>query len=87
MSTFELSANQRAAHETLLQAAIYNDTMMQTALSANQFAWATDFPTGTAAEIRLTQSSECTSVSASSSIWFSKKSRRDFTNSRSVWNL
>lgn len=71
----EQSVKTFAQHEQLniLQAAIYNDTMMQTALSANQFAWATDFPTGTAAEIRLTLSSECTSVSASSSIWFSKK--------------
>lgn len=64
-----------AQHEQLniLQAAIYNDALMRTALSANQFAWATDFPTGTAAEIRLTLSSECRSVSPSSSIWFSKK--------------
>ena len=62
-----------ALHEqvNILQAAIYDDLSMQVALRANQFSWATNFPTGVAAEIQLTLSAECRSPS-SRSIWFSK---------------
>jgi hypothetical protein len=46
------SVERLAHHEQInvLQAAIYNDIIMRRALDANQFSWATNFPTGVAAE-------------------------------------
>ncbi|MRX10008.1 hypothetical protein GJ697_19400 [Pseudoduganella sp. FT25W] len=63
-----------AYHEqiNILQPAIYDTTAMRLALDANQLSWATDFPTGVAAEIELTLSAECKSQSSSRNIWFSK---------------
>jgi hypothetical protein len=68
------SVKRFAHHEqiNILQAAIYEDTVMQGALRANQFSWATDFPSGIAAEIRLTLSAECISKSSSLNVWFPK---------------
>jgi hypothetical protein len=50
-----------AQHEqvNILQAVIYNDFAMQRALDANQFAWATGFPSGVAEAIELTLSARC----------------------------
>lgn len=63
-----------AYHEqiNILQTAIYNDLAMRRALDANQFSWATNFPSGTAAEIELTLSAECRSKNDSFNVWFSK---------------
>lgn len=69
------SVERLAYHEqiNILQSTIYNDVAMRRALDANQFSWATGFPTGVAAEIELTLSAECTSKSTGLNIWFSKK--------------
>jgi hypothetical protein len=50
-----------AQHEqvNVLQAVIYNDFAMRRALDANQFAWATGFPSGVAEAIELTLSARC----------------------------
>lgn len=82
VEAFELISNGRIAesvkklayHEqvNILQAAIYDDTAMRIALDANQFSWVTDFPSGTAAEIKLALSAECRSSSETFNIWFSK---------------
>lgn len=50
-----------ARHEqvNVLQAVIYNDFAMRRALDANQFAWATGFPSGVAEAIELTLSARC----------------------------
>lgn len=50
-----------ARHEqvNILQAVIYNDFAMRRALDANQFAWATGFPSGVAEAIELTLSARC----------------------------
>jgi hypothetical protein len=66
-----------AEHEQLniLQSAIYNGFLMRRALDANQFSWATGFPSGAAAEIKLTLSAECDSKKSSRTIWFSKNKR------------
>lgn len=50
-----------AQHEqvNILQAVIYNDFAMRRALDANQFAWATGFPSGVAEAIELTLSARC----------------------------
>jgi hypothetical protein len=66
-----------AEHEQLniLQSAIYNSALMRRALDANQFSWATGFPAGTAAEIKLTLSAECNSEKNSRTVWFSKNKR------------
>lgn len=71
------SVKKMALHEqvNILQMAIYNDLPMQAALRANQFSWATGFPTGVAAEIQLTLSSECRTLSSSQGIWFPKDKR------------
>ncbi|TFW11635.1 DUF2515 family protein [Duganella callida] len=68
------SVQKLAYHEqiNILQPAIYNDLAMQGALQANQFSWVTDFPSGVAAEIKLTLSAECSSQSKSLNIWFPK---------------
>jgi hypothetical protein len=66
-----------AEHEqvNILQAVIYNSFLMRRALDANQFSWATGFPTGAAAEIKLTLSAECGSKLSSRTVWFSKNRR------------
>lgn len=63
-----------AQHEQLniLQTAMYDDRAMRRALDANQFSWATNFPTGVAAEVQLTLSSECREKSGAATIWFPK---------------
>jgi hypothetical protein len=68
------SVERLAHHEQInvLQAAIYNDIIMRRALDANQFSWATNFPTGVAAEISLTLSAECKRPSGSLAVMFSK---------------
>jgi hypothetical protein len=68
------SVRKFAHHEqiNILQSAIYEDVVMQGALRANQFSWATGFPSGVAAEIELTLSTECLSQSSSLNVWFSK---------------
>jgi hypothetical protein len=68
------SVERLAHHEQInvLQAAIYNDIIMRRALDANQFSWATNFPTGVAAEISLTLSAECKRTSGSFTVIFSK---------------
>ena len=68
------SVERLAYHEqiNILQAAIYSDVAMRRALDANQFSWATNFPSGTAAEIELTLSAECRSKNDSLNVWFSK---------------
>jgi hypothetical protein len=50
-----------ARHEqiNILQAVLYNDPKMQSALAANQFAWANGFPSGVYMEIQLTLSAQC----------------------------
>ncbi|WP_229262929.1 DUF2515 family protein [Duganella radicis] len=70
----EESVQKLAFHEqiNILQAAIYNDLTMQGALQANQFSWATGFPTGVSAEIKLTRSSQCSTPSSSLNIWFTR---------------
>jgi hypothetical protein len=69
------SVRKFAHHEqiNILQSAIYENIAMQSALRANQFSWATGFPTGVAAEIELTLSAECISKSNSLNVWFSKE--------------
>jgi hypothetical protein len=69
------SVKKFADHEqiNILQSAIYEDTVMQGALRANQFSWATGFPNGVAAEIELTLSAECISKTSWRNVWFSKK--------------
>ena len=66
-----------AQHEQLniLQSAIYDSFLMRRALDANQFSWATGFPSGVAAEIQLTLSAECDSKTSSRTVWFSKNKR------------
>ena len=68
------SVKKFAHHEqiNILQSAIYEDVVMQGALRANQFSWATGFPSGIAAEIELTLSAECISKSSSLNVWFAK---------------
>lgn len=55
------SVSQFARHEqvNILQAVIYNALAMRRALDANQFAWATGFPSGVAEAIELTLSARC----------------------------
>lgn len=55
------SVESLAKHEqvNVLQKIMYNDLALQAALNANQFNWATNFPTGDYAEIQLTLSAEC----------------------------
>jgi hypothetical protein len=69
------SVRKFAHHEqiNILQSAIYEDVVMQSALKANQFSWAMGFPNGVAAEIELTLSAECKSKSSSLNVWFSKE--------------
>lgn len=67
-----------ARHEqvNILQAVIYNDFAMQRALDANQFAWATGFPSGVAEAIELTLSARCRPDNAGRlSVLFSKDKR------------
>jgi len=69
------SVERLAYHEqiNILQSTIYNDVTMRRALDANQFSWATGFPTGVAAEIELTLSGECRSKDAGLNVWFANK--------------
>jgi hypothetical protein len=69
----EESVQKLAYHEqiNILQATIYDDLTMQAALQANQFSWATGFPSGAAAEIKLTLSAQCGSQSNARNVWFS----------------
>jgi hypothetical protein len=67
------SAQARPICTAILQAVIYDDLAMRRALDANQFSWATGFPTGVAAEIELTLSAECRSKSRGLNVWFSGK--------------
>jgi hypothetical protein len=62
-----------ARHEqvNILQTAIYDNVLMRRALDGNQFAWATGIPSGVAAEIQLTLSSECSVKFSKFSVWFS----------------
>ncbi|BDT57943.1 hypothetical protein MasN3_14370 [Massilia varians] len=55
------SVDTLARHEqvNVLQAIMYDDERMQRALAANQFAFATKFPSGVYNEIQLTLSAEC----------------------------
>lgn len=55
------SVESLAQHEqvNVLQAIVYNDERMQQALAANQFAFATRFPSGVYNEIELTFSAQC----------------------------
>lgn len=66
-----------AKHEqiNILQAAIYNDFAMHRALDANQLSLVTGIPSGYAAEIQLTLSSECRSKSPTFGVFFSKDCR------------
>ena len=68
------SVRKIAYHEqiNILQAALYNDLAMQSALQANQFSWATGFPSGSASDIKLSLSAQCSSQSHKLTIWFSK---------------
>jgi hypothetical protein len=61
-----------AAHEQLniLQPAIYQDPVFETALRANQASWVTGFPSGVAEEAQLTLAAQC-KVNDSRSIGFS----------------
>jgi hypothetical protein len=65
-----------AEHEqwNILQSAIYDSFLMRRALDANQFSWATGFPNGAAAEIKLTLSAECDVKTTWKNVWFSKDS-------------
>jgi hypothetical protein len=62
-----------ARHEqvNILQALIYQDSVMRRLLAVNQFAWATGFPTGRYEEIQLTLSAQCRARTGITS-WFSK---------------
>jgi hypothetical protein len=55
------SVRRLARHEqvNVLQAIMYNDRDMQSALAKNQFAWAIGFPSGVYMEIQLTLSAQC----------------------------
>lgn len=55
------SVESLAQHEqvNLLQAMMYNDERMRRALAANQFSFATKFPSGVYNEIQLTLSAQC----------------------------
>lgn len=67
-----------AQHEqvNILQAVIYNDFAMRRALDANQFAWATGFPSGVAEAIELTLSARCRPDNAGRlSVMFSRDKR------------
>jgi hypothetical protein len=67
-----------ARHEqvNILQAVIYNDFVMRRALDANQFAWATGFPSGVAEAIELTLSARCRPDNAGRlSVMFSRDRR------------
>lgn len=67
-----------ARHEqvNILQAVIYNDFAMRRALDANQFAWATGFPSGVAEAIELTLSARCRPDNAGRlSVMFSRDKR------------
>lgn len=60
----------------VLQAIIYDDERMQWALAANQFSFATKFPSGVYNEIQLTLSAQCKVKPALASIFtafFSKE--------------
>lgn len=68
------SVESLAQHEqvNILQKLMYNDPVLQKLLAVNQYAWATDFPTGDYEEIKLTLSAECRAKNGFTS-WFSKK--------------
>jgi hypothetical protein len=67
------SVEQIAQHEqvNILQKILYNDPVLQRLLAMNQYAWATEFPTGDYEEIKLTLSAECRTKSGFTS-WFSR---------------
>jgi len=62
-----------AHHEqvNILQAIMYNSPVMQGLLAWNQFAWATEFPSGYYQEIRLILSAQCNAASGWTA-WFSR---------------
>lgn len=68
-----LSVELLAYHEqvNILQKIMYNDRVLQKLLALNQYAWATDFPTGDYQEIKLTLSAECR-VKTGFTSWFSR---------------
>jgi hypothetical protein len=70
-----------ARHEqvNILQRIIYDDLTMQCLLAWNQYAWATDMPSGEYEEIQLTLSAQC-SAKKGFTAWFSKN-----TSAR-LWN-
>lgn len=65
-----------AWHEqvNILQTILYDDPVMQGLLAWNQFAWATDFPSGYYQEIKLTLSAQC-SAKTNWTAWFSRDKR------------
>jgi hypothetical protein len=62
-----------AQHEqvNILQKILYDDAVLQKLLAMNQYAWASNFPTGYYEEIQLTLSAECRAKTGFTS-WFSK---------------
>jgi hypothetical protein len=68
-----LSVEQLAQHEqvNILQKIMYNDPVLQRLLAMNQYAWATEFPTGDYEEIKLTLSAECKAKQGFTA-WFSQ---------------
>ena len=67
------SVESLAQHEqvNVLQALMYNDVRMQQALAANQFSFATKFPSGVYNEIQLTLSAQCRMKPALASVFTS----------------
>lgn len=67
------SVEMLARHEqvNILQSIMYDDHVMQGLLAWNQFAWATDFPSGYYQEVKLTLSAECQARSGWTT-WFSR---------------
>ena len=65
------SVERLAQHEqvNILQKIMYTDPVLQKLLAMNQYAWATEFPTGDYEEIKLTLSAECKAKSGFTS-WF-----------------
>ena len=59
-----------AKHEqiNILQPAMYNDPSFALLMRANQFAWALNIPTGSACEIQLTLTNQCTTTGANAKI-------------------
>lgn len=71
-----------AYHEqvNILQPVIYDDLKTRLALDGNQFAWASNLPTGDFSEVQLTLSAQCAARPSPLTTWFSKSQQYHLYN-------